>query len=200
VIDWEDVGAKLKSVFSKVAPAKQNIGYFQARWAEEMAGFVDPTHKGEVVLDIASITDIGDGPETRYELVSTVPKEILVGQRRLVLLVKCDSFEHGYLTWCHQTAERIRTFLNRNSVQEDLRASNIALTSIGPSRPASYSQDGRRVNCVLFEVTFVIGYRTTDDDIETVGTIEHIEATAQFKNAGGTVLGEPPNYTDKLMP
>lgn len=208
MIQWSVAAPALKSLLEGLAhTAEQKARIqpaFKARWAGKKTGFINPKAKAELILKLRQVEKIGDD-ETRIENIADEgdpadPRESIVGQRRITIEVRCESFRHGEEndTWAWTMAGLISTRLRRKSSSDALTAVNLALIDLGPAIDISYEFNEREVNAASFELILVGAFR--DVDIDTpYEWFERALVTSHLEHTDGTELPSPPNYTDEPM-
>src|SRR5690606_33098009 len=117
---------------------------------------IQPSHQRELILRSRSEASTGDD-ERRSVEIGGPRREVLVGQRRIILEVRVEVLKHqeDADNWAWSTAGLIRTRLERQSSVEALRAISMAAIEIGPSTDISYTYQDREVSAAMFELTLI---------------------------------------------
>lgn len=193
MIDWSTVGPGLITLFSNLAFDVKPHN-FDGRWQCRPQKYIPSSAKTDLLLKLRSIEGIGED-ETRY--VETALDgtalgnvyEAQLGDRRVVLEVRIESYQNTDPLWAWSTIERIRARIRRRSSIADLLALNFAFVNIGPSIEVPTPRDGQEWSVVLAEITFVT--RFEDRQTEPAQWIGKLEVTTQFEDTDGTLLPSP---------
>lgn len=196
MIDWSVASPALVKLFTRLAfdvtPVK-----FSAQWQARTQKYTDPTAKTDLILMVRTIQGIGTD-ETVDEVVGSDVRQAQLGNRRVILECRVESYKATDSHWCWSTIERIRTRLSRPSSHQALEGINWALVDTGPAIALPMNVRGAEWSAATMDVTF--GTRFLDVDMSDFDWIERIELTSHVSGTNGIELPVPPNYTNKLIP
>lgn len=194
MIDWSTVGPGLITLLSKLAFDVKPVN-FDGRWFGRPQKFVPSSSKTDLLLKLRSIDDFGGEDETRLVEEDLDGNDLgdvyeaQLGDRRVVLEVKIETYQNTDPLWAWSTIERIRTRIRRRSSIADLLALNFALVDVGPSIPVPTPRRDLEWSVVLAEFTFVT--RFEDRQTDPAEWIDKIEVTTEFESTDGTQLPSP---------
>lgn len=201
MIDWSVASPALVSLFTRLAfdvvPTQ-----FEAQWQARTQRYTNQASKTDLILAVRSIQDIGEDETEQVETtIKGQPATVYaqLGNRRVILEVRVESYKATDANWAWSTIERIRTRLRRPSSHEALEAINWALVSTGPAVALPMNVRGAEWSAASFDVTF--GTRFEDVETTAFEWFERIRLTSKAKDVDGQLLPDPAlNYTDKLIP
>lgn len=191
MIDWSVANPALIELFSRLAfdtrPAK-----FKPQIEGRTQRYTHPDAKTDLVLKLRSVGDIGED-ETDQVDVGGQSHFAQLGNRRVIMEVRVETYKNTDANWAFTTIERIRTRLSRPSSHEALEVINFALVEVGPSVSLPMNVKGADWSAASFDVTF--GTRFIDVETEPFNWIERVTITSHVQDPGGQELPAPPNFT-----
>jgi hypothetical protein len=200
MIDWSVASPALVALFTRLAFDTTPVG-FTGQWQARTQKYTNESAKTDLILAVRSIQDIGVDETDQVETTikgqpATVYSQL--GNRRVILEVRVESYKATDSHWCWATIERIRTRLRRPSSHQALEAINWALVDTGPSVALPMNVRGAEWSAASMDVVF--GTRFEDVETTAFEWFERIALTSHVKDTDGTELPVPPNYTNKLVP
>jgi len=200
MIDWAQAAPGLEQLFASLAFGTLPAG-FKASWEGRPQGFIKTPESTSLELKVRSIQDIGED-ETRKIItkVNGVDTDVYaqLGNRRVILSVKVESYRNTNALWCFSTIERIRTRLRRPSSLAALDAINFALVNTGPSVPVPTARANREWSVASMDVTF--GTRFEDAENAAFGWISTVIVTPQAQGTDGATLPDAINKEQTIGP
>ena len=165
MIDWGTASPALVTLFTRLAFDVTPVN-FGAQWQARTQRFTDASAKTDLILAVRSIQDIGEDETDQVETtIKGQPATVYaqLGNRRVILEVRVESYKATDSHWAWTTIERIRTRLRRPSSHAALEAINWALVDTGPSIALPMNVRGAEWSAAAFDVTF----GTRFEDVET---------------------------------
>lgn len=196
MIDWTVASPALIDLFTRLAFDVRPTN-FKGQWQARTQRYTDQASKTDLILMVRSIQDIGED-ETVQVAVGQDVRQAQMGNRRVIIECRIESYKASDTHWCWSTIERIRTRLRRPSSHQALEAINWALVDTGPAIALPMHVRGAEWSAATMDVTF--GTRFIDIDASPFDWIERIELTSHVSGNDGTELPQPPNYTNQLIP
>lgn len=103
---------------------------------------------------------------------------VVTGPRYVTVQIKVEAFDPHDGNAAYVYLERIRTRLGLPSVEDSLRAVNLAYQTVGASHDLSYDDDnGRRVSAAAFEIVFNSSDFAQDDAVTTIEIVDPPQLT-----------------------
>lgn len=200
MIDWETASPALIKLFTRLAFDVTPVN-FGAQWQARTQKYTSEAARTDLILAVRSIQDIGEDETEQVETtIKGQPATVYaqLGNRRVILEVRVESYKASDSHWAWTTIERIRTRLRRPSSHQLLEVMNWALVDTGPSVALPMNVRGAEWSAATMDVT--LGTRFIDVETAPFEWIERIELTSHVKDTDGTELPVPPNYINKTLP
>jgi len=201
VIEWAAVKPALLELVGSLAWDDS----VDPQWEHKSQVHESPTLQQSVFLRVATVVPEGAVQESyeEDEYDSTILHESTSGHSLITLEIKCDAFVNLDSAWSFQTAERIRTRLQRRSSHQTLLSLNMCLVETHAAVDGSYEvtdEEGNAVrrNMAVFDVVL----RCTFNDVspDPADYWNKVLITSAIKHAGGTSVSTPPNYAAEQVP
>lgn len=196
---WNTITPVLRDVITSLALNTPDTT-FKATYRDMQKPIVSPTAKLAIELTIPTSRDT-----TTHERETTTPGPVQVltstmhGIREFTLNVRVKSYELDFNRWAMIVAERIRTRINRRSIQDQLLAVNVGYYNAGVIRELSAKQDGHALSVVDLDLFMRVGFEDTPET--DLNWIETIELTSHVTSEGGIEYEQPAgNFTNEIMP
>jgi len=199
VISWSEAAPGLKALIEKLAVDRKSNTPIKARWAGRSNGFISPTLQKELILRVRAESSTGDD-EQRLDTISSVRREVLVGQRKILLEVRAESLRHREEegNWAWSMLGLIRTRMERQSSVDALTTLNMVLIDISQARDISYTSQDRETNAAMMELTIIGAFSDVNID-DAIDVFDRALVTSHLQRTDGTELSTPINYTDEPM-
>lgn len=194
MIDWSTVTPALVELFTRLAfPSRPDR--FKAQVDGRVQRYTDTDSKTDLVLKLRHVSDIGED-ETEQREVTGKTVYAQLGNRRVIIEVRIETYKNTDDNWAWSTVERIRTRLRRPSSHEALRSINFALVETGPSIALPMNVKGAEWSAAMMELTF--GTRFEDIETTPFNWIERVDLTSHIKDTDGQELPVPPNFNELI--
>lgn len=199
MIDWSEASPALVRLFTELAfdttPTK-----VKAQWFGRTQSYTSHSVKTNLIMQVRSIQDIGED-ETRYverDLLG-VPATVAaqVGNRRIIIQLKVESYENSDALWAWSTIGRLCTRLGRPSSQEALAAINFTRTATGPAVNAPTPREQHEWSAAAVDITF--GARFEDAEGVAANWIERVEIQSQLSGTDGELLPDPALNSTRII-
>lgn len=198
MIDWVAANQGLVALFTRLAfdapPVK-----FKAQIEGRTQRYTDGETKTDLVLSLRSVGPIGEDETDQVDAdgepleEGDTPHFAQLGNRRVIIECRIETYKNTDANWAFATIERIRTRLNRPSSHAALEAFNFALVDTGPAVALPMQVKGANWSAAAMECTF--GTRFMDVERETFNWIARVDITSRVQDTGGQELPAPPNFT-----
>lgn len=193
MIDWKTVGPGLIKLFSALAFDTKPT-QFEGRWVGRPQKYIPSGAKTDLLLKLRSIDNIGEDENRLVETdLNGQPLgnvyEAILGDRRVVLEVRIETYQNTDEMWAWTTIERIRARIRRRKNIAELLALNFSLVDVGPSIEVPVSRANHEWSVVVAEFTFVT--RFEDRDTEPAQWIGKLEVLTEFEDTSGAQLPSP---------